>query len=136
GCAAVADYRPVTVADKKIKKSEAGSTQIVITLEQNPDILASVAQRKDKPYTVGFAAETHDVLNYAREKLERKQLDLIVANDISKEGQGFNSDLNEVCLISRSEERLLTREHKSRLAEKIVDCIGERLSADTNDKMN
>jgi phosphopantothenoylcysteine decarboxylase/phosphopantothenate--cysteine ligase len=128
GCAAVADYRPVNRADKKIKKSEAGSTQIVITLEQNPDILASVADRKDKPYTVGFAAETHDVLKYAREKRQRKQLDLIIANDISKEGQGFNSELNEVCLISQHEERLLALEHKSVLAEKIVAYISEQLS--------
>jgi len=127
GCAAVADYRPITIADKKIKKNEADTTQLVITLEQNPDILASVAARKNKPYTVGFAAETHDVLSYAREKLRRKKLDLIVANDVSKAGQGFNSELNEVCLITQDEELVLSLDQKAKLAEKIVEFIARHI---------
>ena len=127
GCAAVADYRPVKVADKKIKKSESDSSQLVITLEQNPDILASVGARKNKPFTVGFAAETHDVLEYARGKLQRKNLDLIVANDISISGQGFNSELNEVCLITRDEELRLALDQKTRLAEKIAAYISNRI---------
>lgn len=128
GCAAVADYRPVKIADKKIKKTESDSAQMVITLEQNPDILASVSAKKDKPFTVGFAAETHDVLAYARDKLQRKKLDLIVANDISMSGQGFNSELNEVCLISHDEEIKLALDQKLRLAEKIVDYVSTRIS--------
>lgn len=128
GCAAVADYRPVTVADRKIKKTGSDTSRLVITLEQNPDILASVAARRDKPYTVGFAAETNDVKNYAREKLTRKNLDLIVANDISTPGQGFNSELNEVCLISHEEELVLALDQKTKLAERIVDYIGKHIS--------
>lgn len=128
GCAAVADYRPIHVEDKKIKKSESDSTQLVLTLEQNPDILASVSSRKNKPFTVGFAAETHDVLEYARGKLKRKNLDLIVANDVSKTGQGFNSELNEVCLISHDKEIQLGLDQKAKLAEKITDYISSQIS--------
>lgn len=127
GCAAVADYRPITVSDKKIKKNEADSNQLVITLEQNPDILASVTARKNKPYTVGFAAETHDVLSYARDKLMRKKLDLIVANDVSKAGQGFDSELNEVCLITQDEELVLSLDQKARLAGKIAEFIAKHI---------
>ncbi len=94
--AAVADYRPVTVADQKMKKQTATDAP-VIELEENPDILAGVAARTDKrPLTIGFAAETQNLATYARDKLTRKGLDLIVANDVSTPGLGFNSDSNAV----------------------------------------
>ena len=129
GCAAVADYRPLTIADKKIKKIESDSNHLTITLEQNPDILASVAAREDKPYTVGFAAETHDVVSYARDKLKRKKLDLIVANDVSKAGQGFNSELNEVCLITHDEELVLQLNQKTKLAAEIAEFIAKQIQS-------
>lgn len=94
--AAVADYRPLSVADQKLKK-QAETHAPVIELEENPDILAGVASRTEqRPLTIGFAAETHNVAEYARDKLSRKGLDLIVANDVSEPGLGFNSDLNAV----------------------------------------
>ncbi|MEQ6885338.1 bifunctional phosphopantothenoylcysteine decarboxylase/phosphopantothenate--cysteine ligase CoaBC [Salicola sp. Rm-C-2C1-2] len=94
--AAVADYRPITVADQKMKK-EPDADAPVVELEENPDILASVAARTEqRPLTIGFAAETRDVADYARDKLSRKGLDLIVANDVTTPGLGFNSDSNAV----------------------------------------
>lgn len=91
GCAAVADYRLDKVSDAKIKKS---SETMQLALVRNPDILATVAAQADKPFTVGFAAETHDVEHYAKDKMQRKQLDMIAANDVSQPGQGFNADTN------------------------------------------
>ncbi|MFO7786699.1 MAG: bifunctional phosphopantothenoylcysteine decarboxylase/phosphopantothenate--cysteine ligase CoaBC [Halospina sp.] len=94
--AAVADYRPLAVAGQKMKK-QSGADAPVIELEENPDILAGVAARTDKrPLTIGFAAETRNLADYARDKLSRKGLDLIVANDVSAPGLGFNSDSNAV----------------------------------------
>ncbi|MGI2259647.1 bifunctional phosphopantothenoylcysteine decarboxylase/phosphopantothenate--cysteine ligase CoaBC [Shewanella sp. GXUN23E] len=91
GCAAVADYRIDKIADAKIKKS---AETMQLALVRNPDILATVAALADKPFTVGFAAETHDVEHYAKDKMQRKQLDMIAANDVSTPGQGFNADTN------------------------------------------
>ncbi|XOZ32893.1 bifunctional phosphopantothenoylcysteine decarboxylase/phosphopantothenate--cysteine ligase CoaBC [Halomonadaceae bacterium KBTZ08] len=94
--AAVADYRPLAAADQKIKKQAKGETPS-IELVENPDILAGVAARQQqRPLTIGFAAETRDLADYARDKLSRKGLDLIVANDVAAPGLGFNSDRNAV----------------------------------------
>jgi phosphopantothenoylcysteine decarboxylase/phosphopantothenate--cysteine ligase len=126
GCAAVADYRPINVSEQKIKKDKQGSTELVIRLEENPDIVASVAKRKDRPFTVGFAAETQNLRGYAKDKLKRKNLDMIVANDISIADQGFNSDLNQVIMICEDEEIALERAKKDMLAEMIVSYIAKR----------
>lgn len=125
-CAAVADYRPVTISDHKIKKNKQNSNELAIKLEENPDIVASVAKRKDKPFTVGFAAETQHVSDYAKDKLARKNLDMIVANDVSKPGHGFNSDFNQVIMICSDDEVKLELEQKDILAEKIVAYIAKR----------
>jgi phosphopantothenoylcysteine decarboxylase/phosphopantothenate--cysteine ligase len=98
GAAAVADYRPVTRAQRKIKKSQA---TLSIELERTPDILGAVASAKHKGLLViGFAAETDNVLRNAREKLTRKKLDAIVANDVTQAGAGFDTITNEVTIIS------------------------------------
>ncbi len=103
-CAAVADYRPGSVSDQKIKKKE-DSDEMSLTMIKNPDIVASVAKlEKNRPFTVGFAAETQDVEKYARGKLTKKNLDLICANDVSVEGQGFNSNDNALTLYWHQEE--------------------------------
>tara|TARA_R110001592_G_scaffold295763_1_gene566079 strand:- start:16233 stop:17540 length:1308 start_codon:yes stop_codon:yes gene_type:complete len=125
-CAAVADYRPCNVSVQKIKKDKQDSNELVIRLEENPDIVASVTNRKNKPFTVGFAAETQNVQEYAKDKLLRKNLDMIVANDVSKPGQGFNSEFNQVTLISPDSEIVLDLEQKEKLAEKIVAYIAKR----------
>ena len=97
-CAAVADYRLTTVATKKIKKT---ADTMQLDLQKNPDILASVAAQASRPYCVGFAAETDQVVQYAQDKLQRKQLDMICANDVSDTSMGFGSDHNAVSLITR-----------------------------------
>lgn len=119
-CAAVADYKPSQVAMNKLKKEDQSSSEMVIALEENPDIVASVSQRDNKPFTVGFAAETQLVKEYAQKKLKRKNLDMIIANDVSIAGQGFNSDTNQVTVITRDDELVLELEEKTKLAEKIV----------------
>ena len=97
GCAAVADYRAATIADEKIKKQ---GDELVIRMVKNPDIVAGVAALKNqRPFVVGFAAETNNVEEYARQKRIRKNLDLICANDVSQSGQGFNSDSNALHLF-------------------------------------
>lgn len=96
--AAVADYRPSVVHDTKIKKS---GEQITITLEKTTDILKVLGERKSKQVLVGFAAETNDIEHYAMDKLQRKNCDFIVANDVSAEGAGFNIDTNIVTLFDK-----------------------------------
>ena len=93
--AAVADYRPSEISEQKIKKGE-GDWQL--TLVRNPDILAELGQRKQQQILVGFAAETNDVEQNALKKLSRKQLDMIVANDLTEAGSGFGVDTNKVTI--------------------------------------
>ncbi|KYZ77214.1 phosphopantothenoylcysteine decarboxylase [Anaerosporomusa subterranea] len=96
--AAVADYRPKQAAVHKIKKT---GDSLVLELEKNPDILSELGQHKQKQVLVGFAAETQDLLLHAQEKLTRKNLDMIVANDVTLPGAGFNTDTNIAKLIFR-----------------------------------
>ncbi len=97
--AAIADYRPAMRAEGKLKKSEAALT---LTLEPTPDILAEVSEgRHDGLLVIGFAAETTDVIEHARQKLARKRLDAIVANDITRDGAGFDVETNIITLIAR-----------------------------------
>ena len=121
--AAVADYRPVAVAEHKIKK---GSEEIMeLRLIKNPDIVATVAARDLRPFTVGFAAETRNVVEYARSKLERKGLDLIIANDVSNPEIGFNSDDNAVTLVSPTATVSLPQGPKRLLARQLIERIAE-----------
>lgn len=125
--AAVADYRPTAVAEHKIKK---GTEEIMeLHLVKNPDIVATVAGSSPKPYTVGFAAETKDVLNYARGKLERKGLDLIIANDVSRSDIGFNSDENAVTVISQQDTLELPQASKRQLAGSLIELIAAKYKA-------
>jgi phosphopantothenoylcysteine decarboxylase/phosphopantothenate--cysteine ligase len=123
--AAVADYRPRLVADQKIKKQH--SEAMTIELVRNPDIVASVAARDPHPFTVGFAAETRDVEGYARDKLERKKLDMIVANDVAAAGIGFNSDNNAVTVLWPGGEARFGERAKSVLARELVALIASHL---------
>ncbi len=122
-CAAVADYRPETIADQKLKKVD-GKDDMTIQMVKNPDIVASVAAMTEgRPFTVGFAAETQDVEKYARGKLERKNLDMICANDVSVEGQGFNSSNNELHLYWKDGDKSLPLDSKDTLGFQILDQI-------------
>jgi phosphopantothenoylcysteine decarboxylase/phosphopantothenate--cysteine ligase len=120
--AAVADYRPIEVPSQKIKKS---TPQIRIELTRNPDIVATVAAQEPKPFTVGFAAETQNLLDYARNKLTRKNLDLIIANDVSQQGIGFNSDDNAVTVVDHAQARALKQGSKRSLARQLIEIIAE-----------
>jgi phosphopantothenoylcysteine decarboxylase/phosphopantothenate--cysteine ligase len=119
--AAVADYRPVEWRAEKIKKSEASLT---ISLEATTDILADVAKNKGQKIIVGFAAETDHVAENARKKLSAKNADLIVANDVTAEGAGFDHDTNIVTLFSRDGRDLaLPKLSKSEVAQRILDEV-------------
>lgn len=121
--AAVADYRPTAISEHKIKK---GSEEIMeLHLVKNPDIVATVATHDHKPYTVGFAAETQDVLSYARGKLERKHLDMIIANDVSRSDIGFNSDENAVTVVTSESEQELPQASKRQLAGQLIEKIAQ-----------
>ncbi|MFV0276034.1 MAG: bifunctional phosphopantothenoylcysteine decarboxylase/phosphopantothenate--cysteine ligase CoaBC [Parahaliea sp.] len=129
-CAAVADYRPATVEAQKIKK---GAEHSQLQLVRNPDIVATVANASPRPFTVGFAAETRNVLDYARDKLQRKNLDLIVANNVAGEGIGFASNENEVTVIWREGQIALPRASKQTLAGHLVRLIAEHYLAKPSD---
>ncbi|MCM3472951.1 bifunctional phosphopantothenoylcysteine decarboxylase/phosphopantothenate--cysteine ligase CoaBC [Brevibacillus borstelensis] len=119
--AAVSDYRPKVVHEHKMKKGEG---PLVLELDKAPDILKEVGQRKEKQFVVGFAAETQDVLQHAKGKLDRKNLDMIVANDVSLEGAGMGSDTNIVTLLTREGEQVaLDKLSKREVADKLFDAI-------------
>jgi phosphopantothenoylcysteine decarboxylase/phosphopantothenate--cysteine ligase len=119
--AAVADYRPVEQHSEKIKKSDAA---LAIALEPTADILAEVARNKGQKIVVGFAAETDHVAENARKKLSAKNADLIVANDVTAEGAGFDRDTNIVTLFSRDGRDLaLPKMSKSEVAQRILDEV-------------
>lgn len=120
-CAAVADYRPQAVAEQKIKKSDQDMT---ITMVKNPDIVADVAALKAKrPFVVGFAAETQDVEHYARDKMSRKKLDMICANDVSIQGQGFNSEQNALKVYWQDGSKDLPLNDKLSLARDLLKLV-------------
>lgn len=102
GCAAVADYRAQQIQTKKMKK-QSDNDLMTLTLVKNPDIIADVAAANPRPFCVGFAAETNDLEAYALDKLSRKNLDLIAANDVSVSTQGFNSENNALIVLSKKE---------------------------------
>ncbi|TWH49074.1 bifunctional phosphopantothenoylcysteine decarboxylase/phosphopantothenate--cysteine ligase CoaBC [Sporomusa sp. KB1] len=127
--AAVADYRPEQVAEQKIKKT--GDT-LTINLIKNPDILLELGQRKKRQILVGFAAETKDLIIHAREKLTKKNLDMIIANDVTLPGAGFNIDTNIVKIIHKNgnvEE--LPQLSKQQVAEIMIDKISTLLTKST-----
>jgi phosphopantothenoylcysteine decarboxylase/phosphopantothenate--cysteine ligase len=118
--AAVADYRAKQAAPAKIK----GKRDLTLELTPNPDILAEIAARRTGAFLVGFAAETHDVAVHARQKLEGKGIDLLVANDVSQQGIGFDAEENEVLLLDRwGGTRALPRMPKAEVADAILSHI-------------
>ncbi|BCX82675.1 phosphopantothenoylcysteine decarboxylase/phosphopantothenate---cysteine ligase [Methylomarinovum caldicuralii] len=122
GAAAVADYTPVTAAGQKIKKHR---DRLQLELVRTPDILAAVAGHRPRPFTVGFAAETERVREYARDKLARKGLDLIAANPVGP-SQGFDRDDNTLWVLWPGGERDLGTASKRELARRLITLIGER----------
>jgi phosphopantothenoylcysteine decarboxylase/phosphopantothenate--cysteine ligase len=122
GAAAVADYAPANAAGTKIKKD--GRDMVTLELKKTPDILSEVStSRHDGLLVVGFAAETNDVIGYARSKMAKKGLDLVVANDITKEGAGFNTDTNIATILTPDGETELPLMSKRELADRILDAV-------------
>ncbi|WMY97181.1 MAG: bifunctional phosphopantothenoylcysteine decarboxylase/phosphopantothenate--cysteine ligase CoaBC [Arsenophonus sp.] len=120
-CAAVSDYRPKKIKKEKIKKKE---NEISFSFIKNPDIVASVGKLlKNRPYVVGFAAETENIKEYARNKRIKKKLDLICANDISLSSHGFNSDNNALYLFWKNKEMYLPYSHKLELGHRLLNEI-------------
>jgi phosphopantothenoylcysteine decarboxylase/phosphopantothenate--cysteine ligase len=119
-CAAVADYRVKEAATQKIKRAGA----ITLELEPNPDILAELGEtRFDKHILVGFAAETENIIENARKKLEKKRVDMIVANDVSKSGIGFNSERNSVVMVTADEFANVSEAPKFEVAQRVLDTV-------------
>ncbi|MGL4565271.1 MAG: bifunctional phosphopantothenoylcysteine decarboxylase/phosphopantothenate--cysteine ligase CoaBC [Halioglobus sp.] len=125
-CAAVADYRPATVEQQKIKK---GAEQISLMLVRNPDIVATVAASERRPFVVGFAAETQELLTHAREKMSRKGLDMIIANDVSDRSIGFNSDSNQATVLWADGEQPLPLGSKAAMARQVIALIARQLES-------
>ena len=123
GVAAVADYRPAQSASSKIKKH---TESVTLELVRNPDILARVAQSPKRPFTVGFAAETDQAIPNARDKLQRKGLDLIAVNQVNETNNPFGSEENHLVLISETDEIDLGRDSKTALAEHLIAEIAHR----------
>ncbi len=124
GAAAVSDYAPDMPQDKKMKKK--ADQALSLTLTQNIDILAAVASSQKARFVMGFAAETDNLIVHAREKLQRKQLDCIVANWVGK-GLGFDTDMHEVTVLTKTDEIVLSKTHKVRLAGQLVAILATSL---------
>ena len=124
GVAAVADYRPLETAPQKIKK---GRPEQTLRLVSTPDIVAEVAALPVRPFTVGFAAETEHLREHALEKLSRKSLDMIAANRVGQEGSGFESEDNEILLLSADREQHLGTGSKMELARLLIRAVADRL---------
>ncbi|UTA47997.1 bifunctional phosphopantothenoylcysteine decarboxylase/phosphopantothenate--cysteine ligase CoaBC [Simiduia sp. 21SJ11W-1] len=128
GAAAVADYRPKAAARQKLKKQGSEPDEMTLQLVRNPDIIATVASQPHAPFCVGFAAETENLLAYARAKLNKKNLQLVIANDVSRTDIGFNSDDNAVTLVSAEGDEVLGTRAKRQLARDLVALIAERVT--------
>ena len=122
-CAAVADYKPSNYSDTKIKKEN--SDNLEINLEKNHDILSEVAEQFSSAYIVGFAAETSDVNSNAKKKLDSKKLNMIISNDVSDTSIGFDSDENEVHVITSNETIFIKKDKKIRIAREILKIIAK-----------
>lgn len=127
GAAAVADYRPAEFSKQKIKKQT--EDQLILSLIKNPDIVATIAKLAQRPtFVMGFAAETEDVILHAQNKLHKKNLDMVAANNVSSPEIGFNSDDNQLSLITATQVQDLPRASKITLAQMIIARIAEQLS--------
>jgi len=128
-CAAVADYRPETCSEQKIKK-EHNNNELILKLIKNPDIVSAIAQLSPKPFVLGFAAESENLTEHAKLKLENKKLDMIAANDISNTHIGFNSEENAVTLFYKKNngliEKRMPQASKYLLARQLIETIAEQ----------
>ena len=125
GVAAVADYRPKKNSDHKIKKQN--NKGLMLQMVQTPDILKSVSEQVNKPFTVGFAAETESLMKHARKKFKKKNLDMIIANNVSDPQIGFNSDDNQTLVITKTIQLEMPFMSKTELARQLIALIAQEL---------
>lgn len=123
--AAVADYRPASVSDEKMKKSD---DSLCIPLERTKDILKHLENTKNHQFLCGFSMETENMLENSRAKLEKKHLDMIIANNLKVSGAGFGTDTNVITMITKEEELALDIMTKAEAAKQILDKILEKLT--------
>ncbi|MDX2321531.1 MAG: bifunctional phosphopantothenoylcysteine decarboxylase/phosphopantothenate--cysteine ligase CoaBC [Moritella sp.] len=128
-CAAVADYRAETIAEQKIKKTN--SDEMIVRMIKNPDIVASVAALENSPFTVGFAAETQDIEHYARDKMQRKNLAMIAANDVAQSGQGFNAEDNALTVFWPQGTAQIALASKQDVAAQLLQLIATQFNTNT-----
>jgi phosphopantothenoylcysteine decarboxylase/phosphopantothenate--cysteine ligase len=131
GAAAVADYSPAVMEPQKIKKQ---AEQTTLALQKTRDILAEVAELKNRPFTVGFAAETDDLEGHAQDKLARKKLDMIAANWVGREQGGFDSEQNALQVFWANGQRTLAMTDKNHIAEQLISLIAERMETKKHEK--
>jgi phosphopantothenoylcysteine decarboxylase/phosphopantothenate--cysteine ligase len=124
GVAAVADYTPESPAARKVKK---GPSRLNLELVSTPDIVAAVAALENRPFTVGFAAETENLRENALEKLSRKRLDMIAANRVGQDGLGFESENNEILILTPGGDKDLGKGSKQQLARLLIDEVVARI---------
>jgi phosphopantothenoylcysteine decarboxylase/phosphopantothenate--cysteine ligase len=117
--AAVSDFMPAEKAEEKIDKSE----ELLLRLCKTPDILSEIGKKKDRPFTIGFAAETGDKIERAKKKLLAKNMDMIIFNDVTQAGSGFDVDTNSVAILDREGEIILPTLSKDSVAEAILDRL-------------
>ena len=117
--AAVSDFMPAEKAEEKIDKSE----ELLLRLRQTPDIISEIGKREDRPFIIGFAAETGSKIERARKKLKEKNMDMIILNDVTKAGSGFDVDTNSVVILDREKEISLPLLSKDSVAEAILDRL-------------
>jgi phosphopantothenoylcysteine decarboxylase/phosphopantothenate--cysteine ligase len=129
GVAAVSDYRPKMVETQKIKKGQCGERTLTLELVENPDIIAEAAKHSNAPFTVGFAAETENLENYAKRKLLEKNLAMIVANNVANSQIGFNSDANATTIFWAGGEINIPMMSKRALSERLISIIADRIEA-------
>ena len=124
--AAVADYRPEKTADLKLKKDS--TEELVLKLVKNPDILSEMCKIKKEGQTViGFCAESNNLLEYAKQKIQKKNCDYLIANDILRKDTGFSSDYNEVFILDRNLNiTKLEKDTKYNIAKKILECLWQK----------
>ena len=126
GVAAVADYKPVSTSTQKIKKSGASSS-ITLELTETQDIIASVANSGERPFTVGFAAETENLIEFAKNKREKKNLDMLIANNVADQEVGFNSERNRTTVLWHDRILELPLMSKAAVSSRIIELVAESL---------
>ena len=130
--AAVADFQPSKALKQKLKRpTDPKLSEFNLELKNTEDIVQAVTRKKQRPFVVGFAAETNDVVRNAREKLVRKNLDMIVVNDVSDPTIGFDTNENEVTVISSETENKLTKQSKRKIAQRVMEIVANALPRST-----